>query len=253
MDGSETTRAILNPQGEGLDLFLSYNNADRKEVLALHERLKLRGIASFIDRVHLKSGVSWVDELEQALKLVRAVAVCCGPHGLGLWQKREMAFALDRQVREERKGGKFAVLPVLLNGVDFEAAPGFLFLNTFADLRTGADDDAGIERIVKAVRNDASPVSSPDLPALCPYRGLRPFREEDAMLFFGRDAFADTLEETVRHRNFAAVLAASGTGKSSVVQAGLLPDCAGAAHQIRHGTQLHLPLGTSHITGLRQR
>jgi WD40 repeat protein len=56
-----------------------------------------------------------------------------------------------------------------------------------------------------------------------PYRGLFAFREIDADVFFGRDAFADRLAEGVEQRSLVAVIGPSGSGKSSVVFAGLLP------------------------------
>jgi len=58
----------------------------------------------------------------------------------------------------------------------------------------------------------------------CPYRGLLAFREEDAPLFFGRKAFAKRLVEAVeQHALVAVMVGPSGSGKSSVVFAGLLP------------------------------
>ncbi|MEW5989361.1 MAG: BTAD domain-containing putative transcriptional regulator, partial [Chloroflexota bacterium] len=57
----------------------------------------------------------------------------------------------------------------------------------------------------------------------CPYRSLHAFREEDAALFFGRELFTERLLEGVERQNCAAVVGPSGSGKSSVVQAGLVP------------------------------
>jgi hypothetical protein len=56
-----------------------------------------------------------------------------------------------------------------------------------------------------------------------PYRGLQSYDEEHAPLFFGRSKFVATLAERVRAQSLTIVLGASGTGKSSVVKAGLLP------------------------------
>ena len=56
-----------------------------------------------------------------------------------------------------------------------------------------------------------------------PYRGLLAFREEDAHLFFGRDVYVDELLESVATHPLIAVIGPSGSGKSSVVFAGLLP------------------------------
>ncbi len=60
-----------------------------------------------------------------------------------------------------------------------------------------------------------------DLP--CPYRGLFHFGPNDAEFFFGRDVFIEELIQATVKRNFIPVLGASGSGKSSVVLAGLVP------------------------------
>ena len=57
----------------------------------------------------------------------------------------------------------------------------------------------------------------------CPYRGLFAFREQDASYFFGREAFIKQLVAAVRRKPLVAVVGSSGSGKSSVVFAGLLP------------------------------
>jgi hypothetical protein len=57
----------------------------------------------------------------------------------------------------------------------------------------------------------------------CPYRGLFAFREQDATFFFGREVFTDKLVEAVRKKPLVAFIGASGSGKSSVVFAGLVP------------------------------
>jgi WD40 repeat protein len=58
----------------------------------------------------------------------------------------------------------------------------------------------------------------------CPYRGLAAFREVDAPFFFGRERFAECLAQALGERPLVAVIVgSSGSGKSSVVNAGLLP------------------------------
>ena len=56
-----------------------------------------------------------------------------------------------------------------------------------------------------------------------PFVGLRPFEQADAHLFFGRDEQVDALTARLQTRRFVAVLGTSGSGKSSLVRAGLLP------------------------------
>jgi hypothetical protein len=56
-----------------------------------------------------------------------------------------------------------------------------------------------------------------------PYPGLRPFETTESHLFFGRDVqVAELVTRLERHR-FVAVLGVSGSGKSSLVRAGLIP------------------------------
>lgn len=58
----------------------------------------------------------------------------------------------------------------------------------------------------------------------CPYRGLAPFRQQDASFFYGREAFVDQLAIAVgQQMPVVAVVGPSGSGKSSIVFAGLLP------------------------------
>ena len=59
--------------------------------------------------------------------------------------------------------------------------------------------------------------------AVNPYKGLRPFGEGDAADFYGRDALVDRLFAMVSGAPFVAVVGPSGSGKSSLVLAGVVP------------------------------
>ena len=56
-----------------------------------------------------------------------------------------------------------------------------------------------------------------------PYMGLRYFDTADADLFYGREALTQELAKRVSKENFLAIVGASGSGKSSVARAGLIP------------------------------
>jgi WD40 repeat protein/energy-coupling factor transporter ATP-binding protein EcfA2 len=56
-----------------------------------------------------------------------------------------------------------------------------------------------------------------------PYKGLMSFDVGDRDIFFGRDQFIKSLEQELNQTNLILLLGASGSGKSSVVRAGLLP------------------------------
>ena len=57
----------------------------------------------------------------------------------------------------------------------------------------------------------------------CPYKGLAAFEPEDAEFFFGREALVAELAARLAGSRFLAVVGPSGSGKSSIVRAGLLP------------------------------
>jgi len=56
-----------------------------------------------------------------------------------------------------------------------------------------------------------------------PFPGLRPFESNETHLFFGRDGQSEELLRRLKRTRFLAVVGTSGSGKSSLVRAGLLP------------------------------
>jgi TIR domain len=212
------------------DAFLSYSRADETDADTLRARLKDAGLNSFLDRYALPAGQPWQPWLEQRLGTCRALVALLGPEGIGEWQHREIQLGLDRQASAEKTGQAFPVIPVLMPGLTNEAVPvgSFLSLNTWVDLRKGLDEPEGLGRLVAGVQGRAIDAAAAEklLAGLTPYRGLLPFREQDAGLFFGRDRFVEELVRKVAQRsaaNVVGVLGRSGSGKSSIVYAGLFP------------------------------
>ena len=204
------------------DVFFSYSTIDHAAVTRVARALHERGIRVFLDRWYLAAGQPWPQALERALASCGAVAVFLGAEGFGPWQQRERDLALDRQGHDPG----FPVIPVLLSPAD--PALGFLRLNTWVDLSAGTEDEVAIEILAAAIRRQPpGPLALQQIAAVraevCPYRGLRPFREEDEPFFFGRGTSNETLVATLARQPFVAVVGASGSGKSSVVRAGLIP------------------------------
>lgn len=63
----------------------------------------------------------------------------------------------------------------------------------------------------------------PPYDARCPFRGLYTFGFQDQQFFFGRESLIERLRQRLNQSAFLAVLGPSGSGKSSLVLAGLLP------------------------------
>ena len=66
---------------------------------------------------------------------------------------------------------------------------------------------------------------------ICPYMGLEAFNQDSAEYFYGREALVQKLLNQVNHKLSIAVVGASGSGKSSAVQAGLMA-------QLKQGKQV---------------
>jgi hypothetical protein len=198
-------------------LFLSYSSRDRERVRSVRSRLEAKGVRTFFDEANLRIGRNWPQALEQALNDASGVAVFVGSE-IGNWQWPEIGFALDRQA--QRQG--FPVIPILLDGA--ETTRSFLFQNTWLDMRGDRfESGAAIETLIASLEQPSE--SSTPFSDFNPYRGLEVFDEPHAPFFLGRETFVqDLFRRLTEHRkNFVAVVGASGSGKSSVVRAGLLP------------------------------
>jgi WD40 repeat protein/class 3 adenylate cyclase len=66
--------------------------------------------------------------------------------------------------------------------------------------------------------------SLPPADVPCPYKGLIPFEADDTDLFFGREHLVEDLAGRLETAPFLAVVGASGSGKSSLVRAGVVPE-----------------------------
>ena len=64
---------------------------------------------------------------------------------------------------------------------------------------------------------------------VCPFKGLAPFEASDAEFFFGRERLVGELTARLADSALLAVVGASGSGKSSLLRAGLLPALAAGA------------------------
>ena len=205
------------------DVVISHHDDDEGAARSLAARLAEQGLEA-----HLARGDP-SDDLSSAL----ACLILVGRVELAGWAREVLAAAAG--VASADPG--FRLVPVLLPGAPdpFDPRLSHLAGRTFVDLRTGTDDPHAARDLMRAV--GASPPGVVRSPAqeqeTSPYLGLEPFREEDAGLFFGRDREIALLVEKLRGPRFLAVLGASGSGKSSLVRAGLVPRLRAADDALR--------------------
>ncbi|TDH59803.1 GAF domain-containing protein [Dankookia rubra] len=202
------------------DVFISYSHVDEDHAKELDYWLRSKGLKTFFDRRALRPGLPWVRAVEDAISRSNSVALLVGKQGIGSTQQYERELALVRQTEDKT----FPVIPVLLpNSVS--PPTGFLQLITWVDLSGGPNISAqnqGLSALLAAIRRE-DVESAAVRGSICPYMGLSSFREEDAAFFWGRKAAVDELVAKVRDYGLVAVVGRSGSGKSSLVYAGLLP------------------------------
>lgn len=206
-------------------VFLSHNSQDKATVERLAEKLKRVQIEPWLDKWQLTPGGDWQDELAAGLRASSACAVFVGPHGLGSWEALEYKLAVDRMAKDRAFRCFLVLLPGVPEPFDTSALPPFLVTRTWVDLRQGIEDSRALQMLVNAVKGLALGPERPIEPRsdVCPYRGLLTFHEEHAGFFFGRDGDTQRLIEKMKTQRFLAVLGSSGSGKSSLVRAGLVP------------------------------
>jgi energy-coupling factor transporter ATP-binding protein EcfA2 len=208
------------------DVFVSYSRADRRHATEIDSILRDKGLKTFFDRRNLAAGLPWVRALEQAIGGAKAAIVLIGPRGLGNTQQYERDLAFVRQTRDSA----FPIVPVILPETTTDPPFDFLRVLTWIDfshVTRVSDAPDALEQLLAAVRGGGTPGEAAR-EAICPYRGLDAFREEDSAFFFGRGNADDPesaigqLVRKVREHPFVMVVGRSGSGKSSLVYAGLL-------------------------------
>jgi WD40 repeat protein len=214
------------------DAFLSFNSEDRRSVQEVAGRLKGEGLELYLDAWELAPGREVQPALAEALHASKTCVVFLGPNGLGPWQKQELQVAIDKVARDEA----FHVIPVLLPGAERPrrgdvAHLEFLINASWVEFLKTLDDERAFRSLVWGITGTKRPPPDEQYEkGVCPYRGLEAFRPEDAKFFFGRENLTGWLVSALRREvraaqgvRFLGVLGPSGSGKSSLVLAGLVP------------------------------
>jgi DNA-binding SARP family transcriptional activator/WD40 repeat protein len=111
----------------------------------------------------------------------------------------------------------------------------------------GADPGPEAEDLERAILQQdealpgATPVSSSDV---CPWLGLRSYDVDDADAFFGRETDVATCLDLLARTSFLAIVGPSGSGKSSILRAGVLAALRRRGHQLVVVTPGHKPLSS---------
>ncbi|MDX2548763.1 helix-turn-helix domain-containing protein [Streptomyces sp. WI04-05B] len=131
---------------------------------------------------------------------------------------RQEAGGLTYRTMAERAGYSVATLSRAAAG---EQLPSLDVALAYA--RACGADGAEWEWRWRTAAEEAAAVRRTDEDMQAPYRGLARFEAVDAGVYFGRDELVAQLVERMRTRRLVALVGASGSGKSSLLRAGLIP------------------------------
>ena len=109
------------------------------------------------------------------------------------------------------------VIPVTLDGFTL---PLWLSFRRGVEITDAASRRSAVDILCREILGQ---VEEEPPPPACPYPGMQPFDEADAEHFFGRAAEIEEATQWLRLNPRLAVIGPSGSGKSSLVHAGLLP------------------------------
>ena len=205
---------MAEPRAYRYDVFISHADADRAWV----EGYLLDALEAASVRVHseeaFRLGVPRILEFERAIRQSQRTLLILSPAHLA------EGFSQFTDLLAQSYGLETAtwpVIPLILHPVQL---PPRLAMLTALD---ATDPSRHEEILARLCAELARPLPTPAPPPPCPYPGMVPFSEADSDRFFGRDREVQELLERLRLHPFITVIGPSGSGKSSLVFAGLIP------------------------------
>ncbi|BAZ27643.1 WD-repeat protein [Cylindrospermum sp. NIES-4074] len=196
------------------DLFISYSDADRAWVEGyLLDALQQAGI-HYHTEATFALGTVRVLEFERAIQQSQRTLLVLSPAYLAdgfnqFIDQLAQCYGLDTAT--------WPVIPLVLKSVEL---PPRLNILVKLNATNEAEQQEAVRRLCADLKHSVP--ASATKPA-CPYPGMIPFSEEMSDRFFGRDEEVEDLIERIRLYRFITVIGPSGSGKSSLVFAGLIP------------------------------
>ena len=218
-------------------IFLSYSRTDREACIALRSALEQVGLALFQDEDKIRIGDQWLTRLEETLQGCRAFVVLIGRDGIQRWVGAEVQVALNRYFSPHDDARRLPIFPILLDEATPESLPPFLALFQTEIWSPGKPLPA---QLIEAIQAKVIRIDDSQFFEGCPFLGLSAFSRNDARLFFGRrqetlqalaclgDQQQTNPEQLYQcsgstYYRWLQIEGNSGSGKSSLVNAGMLP------------------------------
>jgi TIR domain len=209
------------------DVFVSYSRNDFQAAANLRIQLAKHGLSVFKDDESIRQGELWLSRLQDEVDACGAFVVLVGRDGVRRWIGAETQAALGRYFGPHNDAHRLPIFPILLGETEPDTLPAFLRL--FQAIRWNGDDSLP-RRLLDQIRKRTIVADEAIRFEGCPFVGLAAYEIDQAQLFFGRQketldalaCFFDIRPGRPRVR-WLEISGNSGSGKSSLMQAGLLP------------------------------
>lgn len=208
-----------------VQVFLSHNSNDGEQVRRLANELWAADITTWLDQEKLRARDVWEPRLENEVKNSAIVLACIGVHGPGPWQKKELDWAKQHNIecqvvqlpgwtKEQGNLGFDTQAFGLERDWEGQLAELIAYLKPTVRVATLTQD--------QAAREHPQAYGSPLPFENSPYPGINHrFGREHSKWFFGREREAASLITKLDRKRWLWVLGSSGSGKSSLVRAGV--------------------------------
>lgn len=205
-------------------VFVSYSRRNKTFAERIARDLDDAGMVVWVDWRQIQAGEFWQEEIFRGLELSDIIVACLSPDAV----KSEW---VQREINTGREAGKI-ILPIM-------AVEAYTELNQTESLKwlldrhwihfEGRYQEAfqelleslpGKRRVGAYDRVDTSNIPNP-------FKGLEAFQQTDSQFFFGRERLIEKSLSRLRldrPTRFLGIVGASGSGKSSLVRAGVIPE-----------------------------
>ena len=206
--------SVMDPVAKPYDVFVSHAYADRPWVEGfLLDALGQAGVR-FLSEASFRLGAPRLQEFERAIQQSTYVLLVVTPAFLAddvsqFVDLLAQSYGSDTQT--------WPVIPLIQQETEL---PPRLAMLVGLRATTTTEQDAAVERLCRDLSHPCR--TSAEQPR-CPYPGMVPYSEANHAQFFGRTAEVRQMLERLHSHPCLTVIGPSGSGKSSLVFAGLLP------------------------------
>ena len=215
------TNKVSDEQVKGMKrVFISYSRRNKTFAERLARDLDDAGLDVWIDFRQITGGELWQNEIYRGIELSEFIIFCMSPDSVkSVWCNKEITAA--------REQGKL-IIPIMVVDAyeDLQASESLSWILNVHFLSFVDRYEQAFPELLEALPG-SRPVGAYDIvdPANVPnpFKGLEAFQQTDSHFFFGREKMIERSLKRIQETRFLAFVGASGSGKSSLVRAGILP------------------------------